>query len=432
MITLIFYTLTLFSCSNAIDISSCKKKIDIEENELQKYVKDGYIDYRVARFFALQELDNHLFNSNNLTLSEIPLIIFDSKALTPKYYEFQVISNSKIIGAISCVAKKEYGDPVKYILFDNKNGVIDIGRNASNNGMNLVDYGYPAKRFFLNKQARLVEASTSKVYDENYSECSTREVLENLNDNELTRYGINPAIWRKETIELIKKEENRLEELWEKIEIASNEIIRLQTNYNNSTSRSVVSSICFSVYEKKLYNWLEFENCNQIGGYCGPNCLMFILLGLGADSNCNFYPKSFDLNDLCTFYYEIENKLGKGPKSFAALNHCLEKISNYKIIQNQSPDWMLTKIAMDKNNLPGLILRSSKSIDKLAWHYRVIVGYRQEKYSLKNQFLWWTWDSLSNDNYYLLHDNGADSGEYYFYEKSNLLYQIGSAYVEKK
>ena len=51
MITLIFYTLTLFSCSNAIDISSCKKKIDIEENELQKYVKDGYIDYRVARFF---------------------------------------------------------------------------------------------------------------------------------------------------------------------------------------------------------------------------------------------------------------------------------------------------------------------------------------------------------------------------------------------
>ena len=141
-------------------VIGCRNDIvenEIKENYVTPYADtelldsiantDGFIHWKVARFFALNDLDDHRTENSwaDAWLSEYPLVIYNTETGNPRYYEFRILKANKEVGAISCAVDKGEGSPVQYVL----PFVHSIGRKTSrlvgNNTGKLVDRGYPSR-----------------------------------------------------------------------------------------------------------------------------------------------------------------------------------------------------------------------------------------------------------------------------------------------
>ncbi len=130
------------------------------------------------------------------------------------------------------------------------------------------------------------------------------------------------------------------------------------------------------------------------------------------------------------FYKKFADEIGDGPKVFSQLSDGLSKLTNYKLSTDAFHIWSTISSNMRDTGYPSVSLRSSKSLFDLAWHYRVIIGLKSEEYEKNNRFLFWSWTTYYNDNYYYMHDNGSDGNN--FWENSGKLYQFWSAHVVSK
>jgi hypothetical protein len=109
--------------------------------------KDGYVYWRVARCFALVELNVLKLNDQwtDGSLSERPVIVYDGGG-NPKYYEYRIIENGVETGAITVVAQKKEGGPLAYVLLA-PGDYSEAGTERSGVECVVVDAGYPSVAF---------------------------------------------------------------------------------------------------------------------------------------------------------------------------------------------------------------------------------------------------------------------------------------------
>lgn len=441
----VFFVLSILAM---VFICSCEAKfIEISEQTMESYFADkatlnqltqeGYVDYRIARYFACAELSQTAadFGWNNVTLSEYPIIIYNSITENPKYYEFRVNNGTKEIGAVSCNAVKNEGNPVKYILPFAKEVIVSNARSALKKNGKFIDSGYPTKLAVKNnKSARAVDSETGLEVDEIQTDIPVREFIQNANEDLLKELGLSTSEELEKYYQKLEEEEKKVENLWDAIEnnaeliLAENPDALLEETFANNRA------VMYNCQEKKLEKWDRIKEWHNFGGYCGPNCVSFILLGLGEESGVNDIPLRNNYNELSDFYDKVQNGIGTGPKLFSNLRSYMENNSDYTLKTDFGHFWNTIKQNLDNKELPCISLRSSKSLLDLAWHYRVIYGTKINNMKEDKSFLWWSWTKWYDDCYYVMHDNGTDNNENkgYFYESKNTGNHIGSAHVEKK
>ena len=102
---------------------------------------NAYVYWRIARLFALCELEN--FRDDNdwtdMKISERPVLVYDALS-HPKYYEYRVLNGGTECGAIVCIAQKKDGEPTAYVLryAPDYSGLLDYPANYR-----VVADGYP-------------------------------------------------------------------------------------------------------------------------------------------------------------------------------------------------------------------------------------------------------------------------------------------------
>jgi hypothetical protein len=111
--------LLLSGCENVFDVPAVETNGRTatpfaDEDSLNAIAAmDGFVDWKVARFFALNELDDSRIGNSweGAWLSEYPLVVYNGETGNPRYYEFRVIRGDSELGAITCVAEKAKARP---------------------------------------------------------------------------------------------------------------------------------------------------------------------------------------------------------------------------------------------------------------------------------------------------------------------------------
>lgn len=238
-------------------------------------------------------------------------------------------------------------------------------------------------------------------------------------------------------IEAVKEE---IETVWKQIDEISENLANLTEEEldelysdiaDEDDSRKVIYNSYSVIDRYNLANWYEKRDWENPGGYCGPCCVSFILLGLGKDAKNDLVPLTEDSEKITNLYTAVQNEIGTGPKLFKDLDEGLNKFSPYKL-KLCAHYYGTIFDHVKKENLPCISLRSSKGLSSsaIAFHYRVVIGTKTEKVSTilklfrkkKTLFSW-------HDHFYYMHDNGTDGKN--FYENSKSLYEIGAAKVVK-
>lgn len=431
---IVFMSVT--ACNNNVEYKTIDVSMDsyyADETLLNQLSKEGYVDYRISRYFACAELTETVsdFGWSNISISKRPIIIYNSITDEPKYYEFRVLENGKEVGAISCVANELDGSPVKYILpFANEVKDESVSRSIIRGG-HFIDSGYPSKLSVKVNTSRAVSVETGYEISELETDVSEREFLENISQEMLEDLGLTSQEKIDEYLSSLDEVDDQLNNLWEEIENNVDLILEQDCDeiLSEISSEKYRAAICQSTSEKILLDWDAVKNWYYPGGYCGPNCVGFILLGLGTASGFYNVPLQNSRFSLTDFYQKIENGIGKGPKLFCNLRSYMSENSDYTLKTDFGHLWN-TIIGNIDEGKPSISLRSSKSITDLSWHYRVIYGYKINHMSENKKFLWWSWTKYYDNCFYIMHDNGSDGKN--FYEARITGNHIGSAHVEKK
>lgn len=149
---------------------------------------------------------------------------------------------------------------------------------------------------------------------------------------------------------------------------------------------------------------------------------------------------SNNITKLKSMYKDFEDTIGTNAKTFNQLSNGLKELTDYKLGKYFVGDYYTTKSNYIKNNnLPCISLRTGAIGKGWEWHYRVIIGTKTVANNTKVTAFGKTLLNFKTyDNYYIMHDNGTDvktdkeKQDGFFFEKSNRLYQIRSAYVTKE
>lgn len=411
-----------------------------DDNLLCIFAGEGFVNYKVSRFFALEAMNNFSshYSWEGASLSDKPVVIYNSLTEEPRFYEFRVIKDGKEVGAISCVANKKEGEPVRYILPYATPVQETVTRSLLNQNNKLIDTGYPSKIVSKNfKTSRAIDVSNGEDYSEPVeTEVSAKEIIMNADEELLKQLGLDDKEKYQEAMRHYEEEESKLSDYWAFIDSVENNIINVTEeellNAMSSGSRNWQADTIVTLdrwYNKK--DWTP-----SFGEYCGPNCMAFITLGFGNESGYTDCPTVNNYWKLKALYDTFGETIGTGPKVYSQLSDGLSKLTNFKL----EPDFLhffdTVKNNIDNTGYPSVSLRSSRLFegwDKLAWHYRVIMGYKYEYPTYRRQFLWWVWDENATERYYIIHDNGTDSddtGE--CVEHENTYYHLWSAHVVKK
>jgi len=438
--TLAAVSLFIVGCS---DIESESEKISSSDttpyanlSDLNKFAESGFVNYKVARYYALETLENFQDESKfqNGTLSELPLVIYNAKTGEPRYYEFKVLQNGTPVAAITCVANRDEGLPVKYVLPYSDSADESSQRAVSTGSAKFVDSGYPSKLCAKTDSERAAE-SDAEV------ELNVLEALEALSSEELEGLGLGDKSEQEKLKAEIEADREEKAEIWKSIDEATEDILslseeELEDKYFSDDEEDSSRKVLYTDHEMTsrwyLNDWYDTKDWNYSGGYCGPNCLAFIIAGLGEKSGYNGVPKPYWGSDSINRYYsDIENYVGTGAKSFPTLSNKLRSLTKgrYKL-SSSTPSYLSMTSHMASENLPGISLRCSKSVKDIAFHYRTIVGCRRERAKLilkvfrkkKTINSWY-------DDFYYMHDNGADGRD--FMENADKWYVIGVRKVIK-
>jgi len=413
---------------------------------------EGFVNWKVARFFALNELDERRLENSwiDAWLSEYPLVIYNAETGNPRYYEFRVLKDTKEVGAISCAVDKREGMPIQYVLpFVNKVSNTSA-RSVINYSGKFIDKGYPNQLLIWEQNtSRSIDASTGITDSNEYPiDAKALDVLLNATKEELELLGINSDEIYENYLAIEKDRAEQLALFWEEIDEINDNIINMTEeellevfNSNLSTARSVTTSYSGTY---TLSDWVNKSTWTDTGTYCGPNVIAFIMLGLGTKSNYPNIPTVNNYNQLINYYNDIEDRMGKGPKLFHwfegdSLNGWLMEFTggryylatHWGILTIVSHDWSAINSSIRYNQLPAISLRWPK-INNISggFHYRTIIGTRMAETNLKFKFLWWTVSiPIWMEGQYLMHDNRSDGHNWW---EGFSLYQFQAASVLKK
>lgn len=419
---------------------------------------DGAVNWKVARFFALNELDDRRSENNwsDAWLSEYPLVIYNSETGNPRYYEFRVMKGDKEIGAISCAADKGEGAPVQYVMPFVNEVKEQSYRSVMTGTGKFIDSGYPGRLIITqqyNNSSRSVDTVTdTEVYAEYPVDVKAIDFLLNATKDELELLGIDSNEVYENCIEAERKKGEQLEAFWQEVDELTEKIIsmseeELKEVFGAEPEYARISTSVSYSNEFVLADWNGKTGWYRPGGiYCGPDVIAFVMLGLGTKSSYNSIPSSNNYSHLKNYYEEIQKKMGEGPKLFHwiggdSLNGYLEKFTNGKYSVSThwgipaivNHEWEPVDISIRENNLPAISLRLPK-IERIegGFHYRTIIGTRKATTTLKTKILWWTVTvPIYAEGQYLMHDNGADSGTSASWWEGWNLYQFQAASVVK-
>lgn len=443
-------TATILSCKNQISVGKTVEKKSstpyATEVELINLKNEGFINYKVSRYFANIAMNEfaETNNWNNVVLSEYPIVIYNNLTDEPRYYEFRVIADDMEIGAISCAAKETEGDAVQFVLpYTLSINDKKTARAVQAGNYKLTDARYPLSFVIKNTDtARMSDSNGREIEDDILVDMTIKEFLSQSDELMLEDLGID-----KTTADQLIYEQNKLEaeisEYWNAIKenesiiisTTDEEILQAYNNlYGNDSSRKITTSTSESI--KLLTSWENKSKWSNPGGWCGPSCMSFITLGLGADSGYDNVPlrnSSYAINQM---YKDFEDKIGTGPKVFSQLSAGLSSLTDYKLVTDFGHFYSEISKNINNKNLPVVSLRGSKGLtaDTIQWHYRTIIGTKTVTRTTKVTAFGKTLLSFKDvDNYYAIHDNGVDGpSEGYFFESSFKLYHLWSAHVEKK
>ena len=433
----------IVSCNELISSNDTSCPVDntvyASECELEEIAEAGFVNYKIARYYALGALENFqddpIFKEGEL--SKFPVIIYNSQTNLPRYYEFKVLNNKIPVAGITCVATKGEGLPVKYVLPYSKTVENSQARAVAAGNAKFVDTGYPSKLVIKGS------ASLRSATDENDAEkeLSILEVLETFSEEELQELNLADKSVQEDVKAEVREEQQKIAEIWNQIDEVSENIINLteeelmEIYFSEETERKIIYNDYSIKSVFKLENWIPKSNWYQPEGiFCGPSTVAFIMLELGKNK-CKGYdgtiPDVEEIDDLNNYYATVEKQIGKGPKTFGILSSRLFKYTNgnYKLESCKHSHSVILE-HMESEGLPCVSLRCGKSSSSKAFHYRTVLGLKTEKvrtilkvFGYKKTLLSW------NDHFYWMHDNGADGEN--FYENANKLYEISACKLVK-
>ena len=146
---------------------------------------NAYVYWRIARLFALCELEN--FRDDNdwtdMKISERPVLVYDALS-HPKYYEYRVLNGGTECGAIVCIAQKKDGEPTAYVLryAPDYSGLLDYPANYR-----VIADGYP-KVGYAPVDGVYAAKSGVKMFEEELTETVVSNVYGHWETNVTTSY----------------------------------------------------------------------------------------------------------------------------------------------------------------------------------------------------------------------------------------------------
>jgi len=205
------------------------------ENTRSATVSDpNVVEWKVARFFAVVEkvsFEKHYPSWKGAKVSKKPIVIYDPENNTPMYYEFRVVKDDKELGAITCNATKESGNPVVYVSEMANKVVAKVARELKNENLKLVAVNYPGK--FVVGQNSIATRSVGSVGDVEFKDAitaerldinnvfipiRTKDVLENLDGAIMKELNIS-EVDKAEMLAKIKEEDDEAKEFWQAIDV---------------------------------------------------------------------------------------------------------------------------------------------------------------------------------------------------------------------
>jgi len=436
-VAIILATALIVGCNNGIiDVKpQTNSATPFASSELLESIADtdGVVNWKVARFFALNDLDNYRADNGwtDAWLSEYPFVIYNAETGNPRYYEFRVLKDGKEVGAISCAADKGEGSPVQYVLPFVHEITNKTARSVETSAVKLVDSGYPGRLLAqqdYGEYSRAVDADTgSEVLNKPDPDAKVLDVLLNASKEELKLLGIENDEVYNSYVAAEKQKAEQLATFWQEVDQLTDKITsmteeELQEAFNaKSDSARGISTYASNTFTLK--DWVEKSTWSSKGTYCGPNVIAFIMLGLGTKSGFANIPIFDDYNQLINYYGAIQNSMKEGAKLFDwfggdSLNGWLNTFTGgryrlatlWSISSIVCHDWNLINVCIRGNQLPAISLRFPK-IENIGggFHYRTIIGTREVSTKLEFKVLWWTVSiPLLSEGQYLMHDNGTD------------------------
>jgi len=205
------------------------------ENTRSATVSDpNVVEWKVARFFAVVEkvsFEKHYPSWKGAKVSKKPIVIYDPENNTPMYYEFRVVKDDKELGAITCNATKESGNPVAYVSEMANKVAAKVARELKNENLKLVAVNYPGK--FVVGQNSIATRSVGSVGDVEFKDAitaerldinnvfipiRTKDVLENLDGAIMKELNIS-EVDKAEMLAKIKEEDDEAKEFWQAIDV---------------------------------------------------------------------------------------------------------------------------------------------------------------------------------------------------------------------
>jgi hypothetical protein len=421
----------------------------------------GFVNWKVARFFALNELDDSrdALSWHGTQLSDYPMVIYNAQTGEPRYYEFRVIADGSEVGAITCAAEKSEGIPVQFVLPFAKQVSEQNMRAVSAQSGKVIDSGYPGRLLIRQTGTqRSVDAVTGAEDSGEYPvDVNVSDFLLNADSATLEAMGITGAEIYEQYLAQEFEKEAQVGAFWEEVDALTEKIVSMTEEElkqafgeDAGAARSIIST---STSQYILQDWYNKRDWHNPRGYCGPNVISFIMLGLGTKSGYSGIPTANNPNQLDAFYQAVQNKIGAGATYYlfplaTKLSLCdgLKTLTNdryrldpytAKILWYTVADhsWARIDSSIRNNNLPVVSLRTftyAKVRDEDDWqfHYRAIIGTKSTITSLTIKIFWWTVTSrlLECEKQYLMHDNTTDGGNWWEGWK---LYQFQAAGVLK-
>ncbi|MHB9293238.1 hypothetical protein Holit_02359 [Hollandina sp. SP2] len=423
-----------------------------DQKTLEQIAADpGYVHWKVARFFALNELDDSRMDNGweNTWLSEYPLIIYHGDTGLPRYYEFRVIRGGTEIGAITCAAEKAEGVPIQLVLPFVHEIAGENARAVSTGSKKLLDTAYPGRLLMEGTSAgRSVDAATGDEDTGVYpSSMKGIDFLETASQEQLDAFGLSEEALYHQYLAAEQEKVRELAVFWEAVDELSGKIqgmseADLRKTFGDEAAQARGVSTSYS--DTYLLNdWYSKETWYDYSVYCGPNVVAFTMLGLGTKSGYPGIPTANNQSQLESYYKAVESRMGKGPKLYYwfegdSLDGWLRTLTGGRyrlgahwglpLIVDHS--WDGINYSIRSNNLPAISLRWPK-IESFAggFHYRTVIGTRKAKTSLSFKVLWWTVTvPLWSEGQYRMHDNGADNHNWW---EGPSLYHFQAASVLK-
>ena len=393
----------------------------VEELEAIAEESDEYVYWRVARTFALIELEAFREEAvwYNATLSERPVVVYDSKS-RPKYYEYRVLRNGEEIGAVTAVAQKKDGGPTAYVL---PNPGDYSGLQTKGSGFKVVANMYPRVAYGLVTKSGedvnvAVDPVSGEVIDVGTDE-SMVEFLLTANSTELYNVGITNEAQRNELLAIaIEIEKQKLEEanwFWSNVTVYEEEIYsiteeEIQEAFNSTATKSTTTT----TYYLSKWNTSLIRDM-KLSGKCGPTTVAWIASGYYGYNSTS-----------CPAFTSSIRQITDSTKRWQALaeSSTFVNICTYDGVNAHSRSlrdgieyatgglytsrtvlpainvtmWHWVKDRMQEHQMPVISSR--------AYHVRAIFGTKHVYKEVWKSWWVFSWIEKSNDYYYRVHDNG--------------------------